>query len=474
MKVKATTKDAARLMMEGVQAMAELENAGIRVDTGYLDSQIVSVTDQIRDMVKELKGAKEYRLWRKKYGDKTQLGNKEQLGSIVFDEMGFKRKKGAAKKKRNDDGDDGRHEAKNDEAAFSHVDLPFVKLYFRKEKYKKLLGTYLKGIKRETQDGFLHPFFDLHKVVTSRSSSSRPNFQNIPARNREIMEIIRRCFIPRKGRHLVEIDYSGVEVRVSACYNKDRQLIKYIEDPTTDMHRDMAMRLFMLEKDQIEKKTTRDWAKNRWVFPQFYGSVFFQCAPHLWQAVTDGHKLPNGMTVMEHLGKQGIRELGGCEPDDEPKKGTFVYHCKEVENYMWNEVFHEFTAWKKKWYAQYLKTGYIDSLVGFRMEGLFSRNDVLNYAIQGSAFHCLLQTVIWVLKEIRKRKMKTLVVAQIHDSMLLDVTANELEVVLQMVPDIMSNRLRREWDWIIVPLDVEAEITQINRPWNEKEAVKLK
>lgn len=382
--MRATTKEAERLLFEGTLAMSELENNGIRIDMGYLDGQINKVEAEINDYQRQIRSDHVYEEWRKTYGDKTNIGSKEQLAKVIFEKLGFVRPKGVSKKQRSEDRDAAKRESKHDEATFKDVDLPFVKMYFRCEKLKKLVGTYLKGFKREAVDGLLHPFFDLNKIITYRSSASMPNFQNIPSRNKEIMQIVRRCFIPRPGRQLVEIDYSGVEVRIAACYHKDPAMIKYIKDSSTDMHRDMAMKIFGLTKEQVGKKTTRDWSKNRFVFPEFYGSVYFQCAPNLWRGVVGGDKLEGSdVTVQQHLANQGIKELGDCEPGAAVKKGTFVHRVKQAEDYLWNETFTEYTAWKNRWHKAYLKKGYFDLLTGFRIFGLFKRNDVLNYAIQG-------------------------------------------------------------------------------------------
>ena len=67
----------------------------------------------------------------------------------------------------------------------------FVKRYLKIKKLKKARSTYLRGILRETVDGFIHPFFNLNLVITYRSSSDHPNFQNIPVRNAEIKKPLR-------------------------------------------------------------------------------------------------------------------------------------------------------------------------------------------------------------------------------------------------------------------------------------------
>src|SRR5690606_20675796 len=114
-----------------------------------------------------------------------------------------------------------------------------------------------------------HHNFIANKICVHNSSDS-PNFQNLPIRNPKMAKIIRSAFIPRSDRHvLVEIDYSGIEVRVAACYHKDPVMIEYINDPTKDMHRDMAAQCYLAPPEQVSKQM-RYCGKNMYVFPQFY------------------------------------------------------------------------------------------------------------------------------------------------------------------------------------------------------------
>lgn len=96
------------------------------------------------------------------------------------------------------------------------------------------------------------------------------------------------------------------------------------------------------------------------------------------------------------------------------------------------------------------------------------RNDVSNYPVQGAAFHCLLWSLIQVNKELKAAGLSTLIVGQIHDSIVLDVVPEELEQVLAIVRRVMCVEIRKAWPWIIVPLDVDVEITDIDASWFEK------
>ena len=74
-------------------------------------------------------------------------------------------------------------------------------------------------------------------------------------------------------------------------------------------------------------------------------------------------------------------------------------------------------------------------------------------------------------KILKKRKMKTLIIGQIHDSIVSDVVESELEDYLQIVKKVMTEDIRKHWPWIIVPLTVEAEASPVNGNWYEKKEI---
>lgn len=459
------TRDAYRLFHEGSLALSRMEHNGIRIDTDYVDKTLDSLTRKIADLQVKIKEDKVYKLWRKAWGLKTNLGSKGQLANVVFDRMGFKPKKGHETAKGN---------RKEDESAFDHVDLPFVKDYFQIEKLKKVRSTYFLGIKRELVDGYVHPVFNLHLARTYRSTSDNPNFQNIPSRNPEIAALIRQCYIPRKGRRILEIDYAGIEVRIAAVYHKDPTMMRYINNPAMDMHRDMASKCFMLDSKQVTKHA-RYAGKNMFVFPQFYGSFYVDCARAMWEAI-DRMKLTagdGGVSLKEHLKAKGIRRLGDLDPSVRPAKGTFENHIKEVEDYFWNKQFPVYTRWKKQWWDEYKRNGWCQIKTGFVVYGPHGRNDIINYPVQGAAFHCLLWSCIQMQKWLDANNMKCLIIGQIHDSLVFDCPDEELDEVTSMAHKIMTKDIRKHWDWINVPLDVEAEASPVNRSWHEKKHVNI-
>ncbi len=88
-----------------------------------------------------------------------------------------------------------------------------------------------------------------------------------------------------------------------------------------------------------------------------------------------------------------------------------------------------------------------------------SLNEAINYAVQGSAFHCLLWSLIrLVLKDLPDSGLRAKVVGQVHDSIVGDVPIAEVGDYQAMIQDIMVTKLRAAWKWIITPLEVDFSI----------------
>lgn len=472
--IRPNTKAAYEFFHQATLALADMEQTGITVDVKYLDGAIAAEEAKIKAAEESLKAAPEWAAWKKRFGQATNFESETQLGVLLFEVMKLKSggRTGKAAK------------WKTDVAVLEKVDSPWAQQYLKLKKMRKSLGTYLLGIRRETTAaGTLHCSYNLASgyedagggATSFRGSCSDINFQNQPVRNPDMAGVIRPCYVAAAGCRLVEVDFSGIEVRIAACYNKDPVLVKYIKDKTTDMHRDMACEIFMLSPDQVSKKGTRDASKNMFVFPQFYGSVYFQCAPALWDAMLRrGFKIEGtDDLVIDHLKGKGVVKLGECDPvkikESGTQAGTFVHHLKKVEHAFWHKRFKRYTKWKQEWYDAYLKTGEFHFHTGFTCTGVYKRNAVLNYAIQGSAFHCLLKTIMLVRAEVKRRKMKARFVGQIHDSMLADVPHAEVQDFLTIVHDAATRRLAQEWAWVTVPMEVEVDVVPEGQSWHQKQ-----
>ena len=441
-------REAYQLMHDGAIALAQVEATGVQIDVPYLERTIAKVGRRIDSETEKLKQTDEWKVWEKKYGREANLGSRPQLGQVLFKELGHTSRNKTKT---------GRFSTTADD--LEKLDILFVRRLIEVEKLKKLQSTYLQGILRETVDGILHAFYNLHLARTYRSSSDSPNFQNLPIRDGKIAKLLRRAFIPRKGRVLVEVDYGGHEFKIAACFWKDPAMVDYASDPKKDIHRDMAMECYKLPVEQVTKKS-RFHAKNSCVFPQLYGDYYVNCAKNLWNAIDEVKlKTADGMGMKEHLSLYGVGDAR-----------AFELHIKHVEE-QFNRWFPVFAKEKYEWWDRYCCNGYFRTMTGFVVQGVYTRNQVFNFPVQGPAFHCLLWSLIRVVRWLRKHKMKSRVIGQIHDSLLLDVVKGELDDVLAAVKRITLEDLRKAWKWIIVPLGIDIEGSDVN--WFEKGSLEV-
>jgi DNA polymerase-1 len=471
--MKPVTKDAVELFLQGTLALSKVESNGILIDQSYLKRTLYKTAKEIKQLETELREDQIFTIWKKRFGSKQQLGSHQQLEVVIFDELGHKRTGRVTTKGQN----------KADQSAFEFVDIPFVKKYFKCEKLKKARGTYLLGIEREMVNGRIHPFSNLHIAVSLRSSMDRPSFQNFPIRDPLQAELIRRCVIAPKGYRVGEVDISGNEVRWSAVYHGDPKMIQYITDPTTDMHRDMAMECYLLDKHEVSKMT-RYVAKNRFVFPQFYGSWWYECAKSMWEAI-DLYSLKTEkgeISLRKHLKKKGIKALG--EPKGmvgkkisgrlETEKGTFMEHLRLVQEAFWGERFKVYAQWKIDWWEKFCERGWFRYKTGFIGSGLLDRKQTCNYPVQGSAFHGELWSMIQLQNWLEKKKMKTKIIAQIHDSIIMYLHHSEIDDVLAKAKEIMTKKLLEHWTYINVPFEIEAEVAPKGGSWHDKNPYTIK
>ena len=273
------------------------------------------------------------------------------------------------------------------------------------------------------------------------------NFQNIPKRDELSKYITRSGLKPSPGNRLLELDFSGAEVITSAAYNKDPNLINYLIDDKTDMHRDNAADIWKTTPDNVSKKV-RFFAKNCWTFPQFYGDYFGSCAKALWE--NNKEVLEDGKTCLEHLKKLKLGTL---------KK--FTEHCKKAEKIMWGTRFKVYDQWRKDAQIEYRKDFTVKTYFDFEFIGYMDWKQVANYPIQGTSFHLLLKVLLKMNNWLKKNKMKTKLVGQIHDSGFFDSPENEYQKVIKQFQK-YTDMLYDEYEWLEVRMEADADISLID------------
>jgi DNA polymerase I-like protein with 3'-5' exonuclease and polymerase domains len=256
-----------------------------------------------------------------------------------------------------------------------------------------------------------------------------------------------------------------MEVRIIACYTQDPVLMAYIFDDTTDMHRDMAIDIFRFGKqwDNIPGKLgkkIRFEAKNGATFPWFYNSYYRSIARNLFAKCMD-MECYEGINVLEHLKSIGIIKSNSKPYDD------FEAHIKKVEEKFWNK-FKEVKKWQEATMKGYLRNGYIEQKFGFRCGGHLSHNQVVNYPVQGTAFHCLLWAINRINKNMKDMKLQSLLNGQIHDCALFDTNPSEQHKLMEMCQRVATIEIREELNWLNVPLAIEWEEGDVNKSWADK------
>ena len=448
---KRALNKAYNLFHRSSEAFCDIEENGICIDMDYLENALIETKRTVeKDAAKFLK-TKIGRTWKKHYGNELNLDAGDQLSDVLFNILKFKSIK-KTKKEEKDSSDISVLEKLNEEDL-----LPLIM-------YKKVTMArgFLKQIEVEQVGGILRSSFNLNIPVSYRSSSRDPNFQNFPIRDKVQREIVRKCFVPDTGNQILELDFKGAEITAACCYHKDPKMESYLLDSTLDMHRDMAMECYMLDQDQVSKET-RYAGKSGFVFPEFYGSWFKSVGKSLWEYIDDMHLETNdGVCLKEHLKSKGIIN-----------QSQFTDHIEDVEDEFWNVRFKVYTKWKKKWEASYMKKGFIRSLSGFEFINPMTRNQIINYGIQGFSFHLLLWTMVALNNYFKRKGLTSRIIGQIHDSIVIDLVPEEKELVVNAVKHIIENQLPKKYKGLYLPMFIEAEITDIDGSWDQKEEIEI-
>jgi DNA polymerase I-like protein with 3'-5' exonuclease and polymerase domains len=449
------TKDAFDLLMQGTLSLQRSESQGFRIDVSYCQRKIHQLERKMLSLEEEFKETTFFRHWEHSTSGKVNINSPTQLSNYLYNIKKLKPAKLTETGK-----------GSTDEEALDALNIPELKALAQKGKLKKCKDV-LQGFLTEQVDGVLHPSYNLHLVVSHRSSCTSPNMQNTPKRDPEAMKIVRTAIIPPDGYQFMEVDFKGIEVAINCAYNKDTNLVNYVSDTTTDMHRDMAIQIFKLDEyDKSIHKGLRYTAKNGFVFPQFYGDYYKNCANNMactqWQLPQGKWKVGQGLKfgetyLSDHLISKGIKSFD-----------NFVDHIKEIEDDFWGNRFQEYGEWKDMWWKTYKKYGYFTMLTGFQCSGVMNKKEVCNYPGQGSAFHCLLKTFIDTDAMIIKEKLNSHLIGQIHDSAILTALPDECAFLKEKINKIATVDLPNAWKWINVPLAVDFSIGSVNQPWSEK------
>jgi len=428
-----------KFLMESMVTLAKTSANGFRLDT----DQLVVVTKELEEKIelakKDIMNSEEVSLW----DDPDKVFNFDsspQLGHLLYDILKLKPPFLTEGGKPSVDAE-----------ALEKLKCPLVEKILRQRKLKKLLGTYINQYGVEVVDGFIHPQFYLNSVVSYRSSCGNVNVQNLPKRDKEAKRMITSLVLPHEGQQLIGMDYKGIEVVTNACYSMDKNLLAYVQDETLDFHRDSAMDIFMLEKEQVTK-SIRSKTKG-YVFACFFGSYYKLTAPDMWIVAQEEG-------LIEHLKSKGIDTFA-----------KFEARVQKADDIMWNERFPQHAAWRRERWNTYQKKGYLDSYDGYRFYGPMSRNLSFNLGGQCSAYHVLQRTMNKMQAYIEEHNLKSKLIFQIHDALYYSAEPSEVEELKYWSWWYGTQEVREAWPWIAVPLQIEMETGPVGCNWAELKEV---
>jgi uracil-DNA glycosylase family 4 len=364
-------KEAREFFLEVGKCYMEMSERGFPSDIEYYKKEKQRIQTRIAELKEEIRNSEEAKSFFRAMGREVKIGKQlsdDDLRVILFDIMKLPPHKLT----------DSGNKVSVDSDSLERIDLPFVTSVVDLKHNVKVDSNYINGFIRETALGAIHCSINLHIPRSLRSSVDSPNLQNVPTREEMAKKSTRSGMFPSKGRQLLFADFKGIEVCVAAMYSGDKNLIRYITDPTSDMHKDKASELWVLDHDRVSKDI-RFYAKNKWVFAQFYGDWYGACAEQLWFFCLH-LKTTDGVKLEDHL-----INIGMISRNDHPSKQleSFKQHCKTVEHKMWNEQFGAMKEWQINLGKEYRKKGYVTLKHGFRRGGLQSMNQIGNTPIQG-------------------------------------------------------------------------------------------
>ncbi|MDO4667883.1 MAG: DNA polymerase I [Streptococcus sp.] len=383
--------------------LAKMEIAGIKVDKETLESMQSTNESVLAQLTSEI-----YQL----AGEEFNINSPKQLGHILFEKMELPLS--FTKKTKT-----GYSTAVDVLERLAPI-APIVEKILEYRQIAKIQSTYVIGLQDSIlSDGKIHTRYVQDLTQTGRLSSVDPNLQNIPVRL-EQGRLIRKAFVPEwEDSLLLSSDYSQIELRVLAHISADEHLIEAFKQGA-DIHTSTAMRVFGIKEP--ENVTPNDRRNAKAVnFGVVYGISDFGLA----------------------------NNLGISRKDAKSYIDTYFERYPGIKQYMEQVV------------REARDKGYVETLFhrrraipdinsrNFNIRG-FAERTAINSPIQGSAADILKIAMIRLDAALEEKKLRTRMLLQVHDEIVLEVPNSELADVQQLVKSIMENAIS-----LHVPLEVD-------------------
>jgi DNA polymerase-1 len=398
-----------KIEMPLIEVLAKMEERGIKVDKATLEDFLKEVKKQREEIQEEIYQG---------VGEKFNINSSPQLGQILFEKMNL------PPLKRTKTG------YSTDEEVLQTLSLiyPFVTKILEYRRLFKLESTYIRPFPEliNPATGRIHTSFNQTVTATGRLSSSEPNLQNIPIRNK-LGQRLRRAFIPENGYLFLSADYSQVELRLLAHLSQDTNL-KRAFAKNEDIHRETASEIFGV----LPLKVTSQMRRQAKVvnFGIIYGISAY------------------GLS----------RDLGISQ--------------KEAEDYIekYFDRYPKVKDWIEKTLRQARDKQYVTTLLGRkrRLPGIDSRNKrtrefaertAINSPVQGGAADLIKLAMINLNRRFKKEGLGAYIILQIHDELLFEVPEAKIDQTRKIVKEEMESAMR-----LYVPLVVQ---TKVGKNWGE-------
>lgn len=342
-------------------------------------------------------------------GDDTfNINSAKQLGNILFEKLGIK----GGKKSKN-----GAYSSSVDILEKLAPEHEIVREILEYRKIQKLNSTYVEGLKSCLREGRVHTTYMQNITSTGRLSSKNPNLQNIPVRTEEGREI-RKLFIAGEGRVLLDADYSQIELRLLAHMSGCRELIDAYR-AGKDIHRDTAAKVYGVREEEVTP------AMRRSAKAVNFGIIYGESAFGLSQT----------LDITPTRAAEFIQRYFEAYPTVKDYLNGTVAFAKEH--------------------------GYVTTLFGRKREipelkspnynvRQFGERAAMNMPLQGSSADIIKIAMIAVWKELKARGMRSRLILQVHDELLLDAPEEEAEEAAELLKECMEGAAK-----LSVPLTVE-------------------
>jgi DNA polymerase-1 len=388
-----------------VEVLADMERAGVRVDPELLASMSRDMDKQLKSLTKDI-----HRLAKGEFN----INSPAQLREVLFERLGMQSGKKTGKTRVASTAEDVL-----EELALVH-ELPRKVLEYRS--VQKLKSTYVDALPELIlpETGRIHATFNQTVAATGRLSSADPNLQNIPIRTAEGRRI-REAFVADPGHLLLSADYSQIELRILAHLSGDEILIDTFRRGE-DVHDRTAREVFG-PLSPIPPDEQRRIAKMV-NYALLYGKTAFTLA----------------------------KDLGVSRKEADSFIQAYFARYPKVRGFIDETI------------AQARETGMVRTLLGrlrrlpdlraksrpVRME---AERQAMNTPVQGSAADLIKRAMIDLWRELGTRQMRSRLILQIHDELLLEVPEDEAQSAQALVTEVMEGALD-----LVVPLVVDARL----------------